>query len=239
MSIPRGVANAIRFMIDELVPPLIRDSKWFMWIPFKLLFGKQSNYFFDFKKKLHLMSDEEIAEVYRATQHVHFSRATDLNEKCIDKIKADVVGTKLLDVGCGRGYLVNILEKNHAVTGVDFVEQKNSRATNKSPFIKADIGALPFADNSFDTVICTHTLEHVKDIDLALKELRRVCKHKLILVVPQQRPYQYTFDLHVHFFPYQHDFLNLTEKNKKFDQTTVESLDGDIYYQEFEENMQI
>lgn len=72
--------------------------------------------------------------------------------------------------------------------------------------VKGSILSLPFNDNSFDTVLCTHALEHIKDYRLALKELLRVTKHRLIITVPRQREYKYTIDLHVHFFPYLYSF---------------------------------
>lgn len=52
-------------------------------------------------------------------------------------------------------------------------------------------------------------LEHIKDLQLALEELRRICKKRLIIVVPRQREYKYTFDLHINFFPYEYTFQKL------------------------------
>ena len=51
-------------------------------------------------------------------------------------------------------------------------------------------------------MVCTHTLEHTKNLHRAISELRRVGSKELIVVVPRQRPYKYTFSLHSHFFPY-------------------------------------
>lgn len=42
--------------------------------------------------------------------------------------------------------------------------------------VKADIHKLPFADNSFDVVLCNHVLEHVDDDILAMREINRVLK---------------------------------------------------------------
>jgi hypothetical protein len=42
---------------------------------------------------------------------------------------------------------------------------------------------------------------HVQDAHAALEELRCVAKRRLIVVLPKQRPYRYTFDLHLRFFP--------------------------------------
>lgn len=35
--------------------------------------------------------------------------------------------------------------------------------------------ALPFAAGAFDTIICTHVLEHIPDDQAALEEMRRAC----------------------------------------------------------------
>jgi SAM-dependent methyltransferase len=40
--------------------------------------------------------------------------------------------------------------------------------------VQGDITALPFADESFDVVICSHVLEHVEEDAKAMRELRRV-----------------------------------------------------------------
>jgi ubiquinone/menaquinone biosynthesis C-methylase UbiE len=79
---------------------------------------------------------------------------------------------------------------------------------NSAPFkiIQADITALPFGDKSFDVVICTHALEHIRKPRKALLELIRVTRKRLIIVVPRQREYRYTVDLHVNFFPYMYSF---------------------------------
>ena len=45
------------------------------------------------------------------------------------------------------------------------------------------------------------------DIRKAIAELRRICAKRLIVVVPMEREYRFTFNPHVHFFPYPHSFL--------------------------------
>ncbi|MCI9480623.1 MAG: hypothetical protein HFI21_16805 [Lachnospiraceae bacterium] len=54
------------------------------------------------------------------------------------------------------------------------------------------------------------------------KELRRVCIRKLIVVIPRQREYQYTFDLHINFYPYQYKVEALFESD-----AVIELLDND------------
>ena len=56
-------------------------------------------------------------------------------------------------------------------------------------------------------MICTHVLEHILDIRHAIHELRRICARRLVIVVPLEREYRFTFNAHIHFFPYPHSFL--------------------------------
>ncbi len=56
--------------------------------------------------------------------------------------------------------------------------QKYITADLESPLakIKMDIHRMPFDDNSFDSVLCNHVLEHVNDDIAAMKEIARVLK---------------------------------------------------------------
>lgn len=204
MKLSRKTAQCIHFLLDAWIPPILRDSKWFMWVPFKLLFRGQSEHFFSFKAKAPFLSRNELVQIYRDTAKSHINRETDLTEGSISEIESHATGPRVLDIGCGRGLLSNRLARNYRVTGADFlIDEKLKQTYPRVDFRQTDIENLPFSDNDFDTVVSTHTLEHVVDLDKALFELRRVCAKQLMIVVPRQRPYEYTFDLHLHFFPYQ------------------------------------
>ena len=64
----------------------------------------------------------------------------------------------------------------------------------------ANVENLPFDNNSFDTSICLHTLEHVRNLNQAISELKRVTKKRIIIIVPKQRYSRYTEDYHLNFF---------------------------------------
>jgi hypothetical protein len=49
-------------------------------------------------------------------------------------------------------------------------------------------------------------------------------------MVPMQRPYRYTFDSHVHFFPYPHSLLAAMTAHKR--RCTCEVVDGHLLYTE-------
>lgn len=62
--------------------------------------------------------------------------------------------------------------------------------------IKADLCNLPFADHSFDLILCNHVLEHITEDKLAMKELYRVLKKggTLIAQVPLDENRKETYE---------------------------------------------
>jgi ubiquinone/menaquinone biosynthesis C-methylase UbiE len=158
-------------------------------------------------------------------------RDTDLNEGCIDEIFRHIGGQTVLDVGCGQCFLAGKMSKEYQVTAVDIAIDPalNVRYSNIN-FVAASVEKLPFRNEEFDTVVCAHTLEHVQNIFAAISELRRVTKNRLIVVVPKQRPYKYTFDLHLHFFPYEHSLRTIMTSNHRA--LACKNVGGDLFYVE-------
>lgn len=235
MKISRRAALMIHFLLDECIPPILRDQKWFMWLPLKILFRDKAHLFFNFKNIALQISEEKFCQIYKEAGSVHIQRETDLNNGCIAEIEKNIFGEKILEVGCGGGYLANILSAKHKVTACDIViSQQMAQKYSSIRFQQENVQNLSFENNEFDTVICAHTLEHVQDIIGAIKELRRVVKKRLIIVVPKQRPYMYTFDLHLHFFRYAHILLNYMRPTNTDEIVSQElkEIQGDWYYQE-------
>jgi predicted SAM-dependent methyltransferase len=67
---------------------------------------------------------------------------------------------------------------------------------DRSADIKADIQNTPFADETWDLIICNHVLEHVPNYKNALIELRRILKinGKLELTVPTDRSFEKVYE---------------------------------------------
>lgn len=230
LRMSRDTALRIHYILDQLAPPIIRDCRWIMAFPLWVMFRHRYKAYLDFKENAFNLTEEEFRGFYRMVSDTAVNRETDLNKASIDKIMMHVTGNKVLDVGCGRGFVVNLLSQHHEVSGVDIVISPALRERfPKVEFYEENIENLPFPDKSFDTVVCTHTLEHVRNIHHAVSELRRVGK-KLVIIVPKQRAYKYTFDLHLNFFPYVHSFLSVMGKVKG--EVVCEDLNDDIFYME-------
>lgn len=210
----RKISNRINYFLDYFVPPIIRDSKLFMGLVMRIIIGPKYKSYMEFKDHLPYLSENEINEYYSFLADTFMKRKTDLNDACIEYILKNITGMNILDAAAGKGYLANkIAEKQGRCVAMDIV--KGNLYGERVTFVHGSLTRIPFEDNSFDTVVCTHALEHIKDVDVAVKELRRVCKKRLIIVVPRQREYKYTFDLHVNFYPYKYNVQSLLGKDVK------------------------
>jgi demethylmenaquinone methyltransferase / 2-methoxy-6-polyprenyl-1,4-benzoquinol methylase len=89
-------------------------------------------------------------------------------------------GDRVLDVCCGTGDLAIAAKRaGGRVTGVDFSERMLERARAKSgeiEWVQGDALALPFADDSFDSVTVGFGVRNLEDLERGLRELRRVLR---------------------------------------------------------------
>jgi SAM-dependent methyltransferase len=88
-------------------------------------------------------------------------------------VRAD---TRLLDIGCGRGGLVELLHGQVPLAaGVD--PDRRSLVEHRALAVLRVSGLaerLPFPDQGFDLVICSWVLEHLARPEIALAEVARV-----------------------------------------------------------------
>jgi SAM-dependent methyltransferase len=90
-------------------------------------------------------------------------------------------GTRVIDVGCGEGVLVEQYAGRLAIEGVDL----NYESEHVRP---GSLTAVPAGDESYDRALCLDALEHLepRDQPLAFAELYRVLKPggELLISVP-------------------------------------------------------
>lgn len=114
---------------------------------------------------------------------------TPMAKKIIKKYKLSN-RSKILDVGCGKGFLLYEIKKilpNIFISGFDISKYgiKNSKEEIKKYLFVRDVRkSIPYSENFFDLVIsfnCLHNLE-IFDLKKSLKEITRVGKKNFIVV---------------------------------------------------------
>lgn len=88
-------------------------------------------------------------------------------------------GDRVLDVGCGTDYFPLATDLLDLYLGAT-VHRHDTITKFPLPMVLADIHRIPFKDQSFDFVYCSHVLEHVDDPILACAELMRIGKRGYI-----------------------------------------------------------
>lgn len=96
-------------------------------------------------------------------------------------------GVKILDVGCGEGWVSELLVKNGCqVTGIDY-SSKAIKKASKLPgrYLQVDLYNYKPTEE-FDWVVCSEVLEHLDDDQIALKLMYSWLKPggRLLLSVP-------------------------------------------------------
>jgi demethylmenaquinone methyltransferase / 2-methoxy-6-polyprenyl-1,4-benzoquinol methylase len=120
---------------------------------------------------------DRIAPVYDAMNRV-MTAGLDVRWRRLTAAAVVRKGDRVLDAACGTGDLAIADAKAGAdsVTGLDFSEQMLARARRKAPleWVQGDMLALPFDNATFDAATVGFGVRNVADLELALRELRRV-----------------------------------------------------------------
>ncbi|MCP4697007.1 MAG: class I SAM-dependent methyltransferase [Gammaproteobacteria bacterium] len=110
----------------------------------------------------------------------------------VTALYAQINPDTILEAGCGEGFLVHRLvqsatQRPKRVEACDLsIEQV---APDLDPLIRfhiASIYQLPYADNSFELVVCCEVLEHLELPAKGLAELARVAKRAVLISAPRE-----------------------------------------------------
>jgi len=131
------------------------------------------------------MMDEEQTDEFEKTMPVYESKCFLVKNLYLNRIKTAIEFGQihddftLLDIGCNKGQLLKSIRntnKQCKLFGVDIEPGILSLKIDNCDFRVSDVTNLPFENNSFNIVFALSILEHIHDLDSAIKEISRVLK---------------------------------------------------------------
>lgn len=133
----------------------------------------------DYEKLSKLHFDKQAA-VYDETETVFYSKFPKISCADVAKRLSEIKYSKLLDIGCGTGYLLDLLRhRSDAVFyGLDLSPEMVKVARKKlgkSVYLtEGSALTLPYDSSVFDVVTCVQSFHHYPDPTKAMKEAYRV-----------------------------------------------------------------
>lgn len=109
--------------------------------------------------------------------------------RCIDKFLDLKPSSKILDIGCGSGLMLNVLQQAGVTSGMDMSDEAIgfSREIFDGDVRKGHLPTqIPFDKNSFDLITALDVVEHVDEDVASLREIRArlASGGKAIITVP-------------------------------------------------------
>ena len=137
------------------------------------------SFFLSILSKIHLIRKEESMEVSNGLWQRQTKRHIELIEfmqQC--GIKEDSKNLKILDVGCGKGLLINRLKRNgfNRVYGCDWIDSEESSFEYKKINLNEMDSLKAYVDESFDVIIASDVIEHLENPAAILREFQRIVK---------------------------------------------------------------
>jgi SAM-dependent methyltransferase len=98
---------------------------------------------------------------------------------------APLLNGELMDFGCGSKPYQSLFSHVKKYTGVDYQGEGHTHE-NEQIDVYYDGKTIPFANNYFDSILCSEVFEHLFEIDAILLELNRVMKPgaKMLITCP-------------------------------------------------------
>ena len=109
--------------------------------------------------------------------------------RCLGDLKDALIGKLVLEAGCGAGRFTEVLLKKGAkLVSVDLssaveVNNENFPVSDDHLIIQADINDMPYADESFDVVICLGVIQHTPSPEQTIANLYKLVKKGGTLII--------------------------------------------------------
>jgi ubiquinone/menaquinone biosynthesis C-methylase UbiE len=138
--------------------------------------------------------DGDIYTKYFAPVYDFLTTLTGWRKKMVQHALAEIKPSKMLDVGCGTGYVMDIARKaGFDVTGIDpsagMLQKARELFGFNKELVETTSDKLPFPDNSFDFVLASGSLAYVPEISGTAKEMARIVKpNGLIRIIDHTSP---------------------------------------------------
>jgi SAM-dependent methyltransferase len=146
-------------------------------------------------------SKKELVKRQFSRRGQSFSGRVFSDEDVLERILEFVEPSRIdavLDIATGAGFLAfKFAEIARNVIGIDLTREMLERAEElrrqkdiaNVEFREGDVEDLPFSDESFDLVLCRYSFHHFPHPEIALDEMKRVCKRQgKVLIIDGTAP---------------------------------------------------
>jgi ubiquinone/menaquinone biosynthesis C-methylase UbiE len=175
-------------------------------------------------------------KLYKKTESSLFNHNMALRRDRVCQLVLDryTPDTKILDLGCGSGVVMeSLIQQGFSITGVDRSQDMLDLSQKRlSQFPKESyplqIGScehLPLNDEQFDVILCIGVFGYIDDVVGALLEIRRVLRSGGLLVISVRNPFNTAIadPIRALRFLTTKAFYKLSKKSQKLPQKSSEN----------------
>ena len=198
-------------------------------------------------------SPENLGRYYESNDYIsHTDSKRSLFEKAYHFVKGIALKNKLnlinncssskgnlLDIGAGTGdFLLTAKQNGWETIGVEPSEKAKGIAIGKG--IKFSVSTQDLESHSFDVITMWHVLEHVPNLEIQIKELKRLVKPNgtIIIAVPNFKSYDANyygkfwaaFDVPIHFWHFSKTAIQLLFEKENIKLEKVLPMKFDSFY---------
>lgn len=155
-------------------------------------------------QKWSVIASELLLDSYRSGSSIE--KIQDRGHAFLESVSDRSEGWRL-DLGCGFGRHFDFMEDKKKAIGLDANVDSLRIALSNNPgsiFLKGNMEKLPFADDCFSVVYAIYSLEHVYNLGVVIKEIKRVLKKdgQLLVGLPAEGGFLYNSLRKITTIPY-------------------------------------